>query len=124
MVVAFRRWTSRSTGNPPAAASSPIACDKTALSAAERRRYDALRPLVLGGIEEVQETRIGFRVRIRRSTPVADIGEWIEMEHRCCAFLDITLALNSNGTTWLEIGGTVAIKEFLKVEFSAFRVAG
>ncbi|MEP7307230.1 MAG: hypothetical protein ABJA98_17090 [Acidobacteriota bacterium] len=124
MVVAFRRWTSRSAGNRPAAAGSPIACDMTALSAGERRRYNALRPLVLGGIEEVRETRIGFRARIRRSTTVADIAEWIEMERRCCAFLDITLALNRNGTTWIEIGGTAAIKEFLKREFSALRVVG
>ena len=90
----------------------------TALSAAERRRYDALRPRVLSGIEEVRETPTSIQVRIGGSTPVAEIAEWIEMEHRCCAFLDITLALKGDGTTWIELGGSVAIKKFLHEEFS------
>jgi hypothetical protein len=46
------------------------------------------------------------------------------MEHRCCAFLDINLSLERNGTTWIEIGGSAAIKAFLKQEFSAFRSIG
>ena len=62
-------------------------------------------------------------MRIDSAIPVGDIAEWIEMEHRCCAFLDITLALKSDGTTWVEFGGSVAIKEFLEEEFSGFRVA-
>jgi len=92
----------------------------TALSVAERRRYDALRPRVLDATEHVQETPTGFRLRIGSQTPIAVADEWMEMEHRCCAFLDIALSLESDGTTWIEMGNGAAIKAFLKEEFSAF----
>ena len=57
------------------------------------------------------------------SVAIADAAEWIEMEHRCCAFLDITLSLCGDGTTWVELGGSAAIKAFLKEECGAFRTA-
>lgn len=123
MVVAFRRWVNRRGDDQQHALNArPIACDMTALSIAERRRYDELRPHVLSRIEEVRQTPTGFQMRIGSSARVGDIAEWIEMERRCCAFLDIRLALNNDGTTWVELGGSVAIKEFLEEEFSAFRV--
>ena len=101
----------------------PIACDMSALSSAERQRYDSLRPRVLQALDQVQEMPTAFRLRIGSSVAIADAAEWIEMEHRCCAFLDITLSLRGDGTTWVEIGGTAAIKAFLKEEFGAFRTA-
>ena len=121
--VAFRRWVGRAADKVETSTSKPIACDMTALSAGERQRYDELRPRVLSGIEEVRNTPTGFQMRIGSSVRVGDIAEWIEMEHRCCAFLDITLALNNDATTWVELGGSVAIKQFLQEEFSALRVA-
>ena len=63
-------------------------------------------------------------MRIGSSASVAEIAEWMEMERRCCAFLDIELSLKADGTTWIEMGGSTAIKAFLKEEFSAFRSAG
>jgi hypothetical protein len=39
-------------------------------------------------------------------------------------FPDIDLSLKANGTTWIEIGGSTAIKAFLKEEFRAFRGVG
>jgi len=123
MVVALRRWRDRTTDDQQTTTEQPIACDMAALSAAERRRYDELRPLVLSGIEEVRDNPTGFQMRIGNSIRVGDVAEWIEMEHRCCAFLDLKLALNGDSTIWIEMGGTLAIKQFLEEEFSAFRVA-
>jgi hypothetical protein len=118
--VALRRWARRNEAGSPTAADRLIACDMTALSAAERHRYDALRPRVLKAVDHIHETPSGFRLRIGRSAPISEIGEWMDMEHRCCPFLDIDLSLRSDGTTWLQIGGSAAIKAFLKEEFGAF----
>jgi hypothetical protein len=78
---------------------------------------------VLDGVEHVQETPVGFRLRVGSSASITDVAAWMEMERRCCTFLNINLSLNADGTTWLDIGGSAAIKEFLKEEFSAFRGA-
>ncbi len=122
--VALRRWAGRkSTGADPRGR-RPIACDMTALSAVERQRYDSLRPRVLKAIDFVQETPAGFRLRLGRSASIEEAAGWIEMEHRCCAFLDIDLSLKADGTTWVQIGGSSAIKAFLNEEFRAFRGAG
>jgi hypothetical protein len=123
-VVAVRRWAERKATRSETKVARPIACDMTALSADDRRRYDSLRPRVLKAVEHVHETPTGFRLRIGDAVSTQDVAEWIEMEHRCCAFLDINLSLERNGTTWIEIGGSAAIKAFLKQEFSAFRSIG
>ena len=102
-------------------AARPIACDMTALSAAERQRYDSLRPRVLGAVDRVDETATGFRLRIGSSASIAAIGEWTDMERRCCPFLDIDVSLEADGTTWIQIGGSAAIKAFLEEEFRSFR---
>lgn len=121
--VALRRWARRTKPALETCGGRPIACDISALSSAERQRYDSLRPRVLQAPDEVQEMPTAFRLRIGSSVAIADAAEWIEMEHRCCAFLDITLSLRGDGTTWVEIGGSAAIKAFLKEEFGAFRTA-
>lgn len=121
--VALRRWARTDASGSETEARGPIACDMTALSAAERQRYDSLRPRVLEALDHVQEIPIGFLLRIGGSVSVAEVAEWAEMEHRCCAVLDIDLSLRADGTTWIQMGGSAAIKEFLKEEFSAFRAA-
>jgi hypothetical protein len=48
-----------------------------------------------------------------------DIAEWATLEHRCCPFLNIAVVLKPDDTRWVELGGSVPIKEFLRGEFSA-----
>jgi hypothetical protein len=92
----------------------------TALSPAERRRYDVLRRLVLDGVEEICSTSIAFQLRLRRGSSTADVAEWMGLEHRCCPFLTLQLTLKDDGTAWIDIGGSAAIKAFLEDEFKAF----
>lgn len=122
--VALRRWAGRKPAVSDTNVRRPIACDMTALSAAERPRYDSLRPRVLKAIDSVQETPTAFRLRLGSSASVRHLAEWMEMEHRCCPFLDIDLSMKADGTTWIKIGGSGAIKAFLKEEFSAFGGTG
>jgi len=117
--VAVRRWRTR-IGNHTQTAARSFACDMTALSPIERRRYDMLRPLLLRSIEEVRGTATGFRLRLAAATSAPDIAEWMTLERRCCLFLTLRLALRYDGFTWIEIGGSAAIKGFLEDEFQAF----
>jgi hypothetical protein len=118
-VVAVRRWRSR-VRDGARTTTKPIACDMTALSAVQRQRYDALRRLVLDSVEQVTGTTTGFRLRLRSKAPAADVAEWMALEHKCCPFLTLQLALKDDESRWIEIGGSAAIKAFLEEEFKAF----
>jgi len=119
--VAVRRWSQHTAAAPGTGSGRPIACDMRALSTAERERYDVLRPRVLSAVKQIQEMPTRFSLRIGSSVPMADVAEWVEMERRCCAFLDINVSLRSDNTMWIEIGGTAAIKAFVKEEFGVSR---
>jgi len=116
--VAVRRWRARvQLQSPPE--SRPIACDMTALTPNERSRYDALRSRISASVHETRSTNTSFRLRLDESVSLPEIAEWISMEHRCCPFLNIAVVLQPDGTRWVELGGSVPIKEFLRDEFSA-----
>jgi hypothetical protein len=116
--VAIHRWRGRSaisTGVPDRA----IACDMSALSADERRRYDALRRRLTNAITHVASTPTSFRLQIGDAVPLTEIAEWIGFEHRCCPFLNIAISVQPDNRVWVELGGGAAIKEFLREEFAA-----
>jgi hypothetical protein len=48
----------------------------------------------------------------------ADVS--MALEHRCCPFLMLQLGPRDDGTTWIDIGGSAAIKAFLEDELKAF----
>ena len=122
--VALRRWATRKATGSDTGIARPIACDMTALSVAERQRYDSLRPRVLNAVDHIQQTPTGFLLRVGSAASVPEVAEWMAMEQRCCAFLYIDLSLRADGTTRIQIGGRAAIKEFLKEEFSGFHSVG
>src|SRR5262245_40811995 len=116
--VAIRRWRARlQVENPPE--SRRIACDMSALAPDERRRYDALRSRILSSVKDATSTPTSFRLHMDDSVSLPDIAEWVSLEHRCCPFLNIAVVLQPDRTRWVELGGSVAIKEFLRSEFSA-----
>jgi len=117
--VAIQRWRMRAEGDEHNS-TQPIACDMTALSQVERTRYDVLRTFVLERVAEVKSTATGFHLRLCQGSPTSDVAEWMALEHRCCPFLTLQLALRNDGTTWIDIGGNAAIKAFLQDEFEAF----
>jgi hypothetical protein len=119
--VALRRWRVRTRpADSGRAATAPIACDMTALSPAERRRYDGLRRLVLDAVEAVTSRPDGFTLRLRGGAAASDVAEWMSLEHRCCPFLTLQLVLDDDGTTSIGIGGSTAIKAFVQDEFRGF----
>jgi hypothetical protein len=83
----------------------------------ERRRYDTLRQLVLDAVRDVRNTATGFRLRVDEAASPQSIAEWMMLEHRCCPFLSLELALKDDGTSWIEMGGSASIKGCLRDEF-------
>ena len=121
--VAIHRWRGRYVrrGSRESRPHVPIACDMAAFSAEERDRYDALRAKVTGAIDQVVELPNGFRLRLGHNVTPAEVGEWMSMEQRCCAFLDIGLRLGEGGTMWLELTGRPGVKELLEATFRISR---
>ena len=117
--VALQRWRRRNVSlpTPETRPPIPIACDLTAFSADERDRYDALRAGVIAAIAQVVELPNGFRSRLGHDVTAGEVGEWMSMEQRCCAFLDIGLRLDAGGTMWLELTGRPGVKSLLESEF-------
>jgi hypothetical protein len=116
-VVAVDRWRGR-TAVSGGATHGPIACDMSALTTDERRRYDALRARIVDAITHVVSTPTSFRLQIADTVPLTDVAEWVRFEHRCCPFLNIDISVQSDDRIWVELGGSAAIKEFLRAEFA------
>ena len=95
----------------------PIACDMSALSAAERERYTALRNKLLAAIRNVASTATAFRLTLNDSISVTDAAEWMTLERRCCPFLDLGIELDRQGSMRVTIGGDENIMAFLAEEF-------
>ena len=58
-------------------------------------------------------------LRLTSAVTAQDVVEWVALEHRCCPFLHIAITIRPDDTRWVELGGSAAIKDFLRAEFSA-----
>lgn len=117
--VAIQRWRWRGrTASPQGTSHYPIACDMTALSADERRRYDALRSRLTREIARVEATATSFRLQMADTAPLTDVAEWVGFERRCCPFLSVSISAQPDDRVWVELGGSAAIREFLREEFA------
>ena len=123
----------------PAAASSadePLACRLDALSPAQRARHQKLTALVQRAVVGTRELPDGWELALDLSRLPADaqndpvcvveIAEWVDLEARCCPFLDFGLSVRGKGTgsVALALTGGPGVKEFLRMEFAAVRENG
>ncbi len=95
-----------------------FACDRLAITAAERPRYNSLLGKLRSAVRESQETEKGYRFRIDQGVhTLTDTAEWISMERRCCPFLSFELRMAPAGKDfWLLVEGPVGVKSFLNSE--------
>jgi hypothetical protein len=83
-----------------------------------RGELELLRSRVLGAIESVTPTVQSFQLRLGSAVTAQDVVEWMALEHQCCPFLTTAITIRPDGTRWVELGGSAAIKDFLREEFS------
>ena len=93
-------------------------CNLGALSAADRARDRELIPLLAGALRERKDLTDGYAYRFDARV-VKELGEWINIEAKCCQPLKYELALEPQpgGALWVRITGQEA-KEFIGAEFA------
>jgi hypothetical protein len=95
----------------------PIACSLTAPEL-QARRTEVLQKARAAALE-VKDQEDGFAYRFPSNEfLLADLSTLIQLEHRCCPFLKITLTVEAgDGPVWLELTGPPGTKEFLNSIF-------
>lgn len=99
---------------------SPFACDRMALSPAQRKRhFDELGPKLRALVLQARELPDGYEFRFPGDRPTFElIAEWTAGEHVCCPFFDIDLRLDrEGGAFWIRLTGRPGAKEFIQSDF-------
>jgi hypothetical protein len=99
---------------PPA-----IACNTTAIRAADRPRYNDLMKRLRLAIRDQTEARDGYTFRLDgKSLSLPELADWISMELLCCPSLTFQLSASGNQSDWtLTLTGPEGVKALLQTEF-------
>lgn len=130
----------KSSSVTPATGDEPLACRLDALSAPQRARHQKLTGLLQRAVVATRELPGGYELTLDLSRLPADakgdpvcvveIAEWVDLEARCCPFLDFGIAMpgksqgvapeerRAPGIVRLSLTGGPGVKEFLEMEFS------
>lgn len=121
--LAFAHDTNSQNTNPSShdstAKSSPFACNRFALTSAERKRhFQELGPKLRDLRKSVRELDNGYEFEFPSDQATyAMLTEWMIQERACCPFFDIALRLDrEGGPLWLRLSGRSGTKEFIKVD--------
>jgi len=100
---------------------SPFACDRSALTAEQRKRhFDELGPELRSMVKAARELPDGYEFQFPHDPKTYQlVAEWAAAEHLCCPFFDIDLRLErEHGAFWLRLTGREGVKEFIRIDFS------
>ncbi len=109
--------------------SVPLVCRLDALTASERERHRLLAETLQRAIVGTSELPDGYEVSVdlarvpgtSRSRPLVQVAQWVDLESRCCPFLDFEISLPGKGRiARLRLTGGQGIKAFLAAEFPPF----
>ena len=97
----------------------PIACDMTALNAAQRERQRVLMKMFHASIQEAEGLDDGYAFRLRADgATILAAAEFITIERLCCPFLTFELTVGAaDDPVWLKVSGRAGVKEFIEAEF-------
>jgi hypothetical protein len=99
---------------------SPFACDRSALTAADRKRhFDELGPTLRGMIKSIRELPDGYEFQFPADPATFRlIAEWAAGEHLCCPFFEIDLRQErEKGAFWVRLSGRSGVKQFIEADF-------
>jgi hypothetical protein len=102
-----------------AAAQSPFACNRAALTpAARKRHFEELGPQLHAMTKRVRELPAGFEFEFPSDAATAQLlSEWAAGEHLCCPFFDIDLHFErEGGGLWLRLAGRNGVKQFIRTD--------
>ena len=105
--------------NDEAQTRSPIACDMSVLSPAQREMHLATSRDLFSSLTQIKELPDGYEFRLDGSNVVVKAAEFISLEKLCCPFLNFTLEVDAeNGPVWLKLTGREGVKAFVREEIS------
>ena len=96
-----------------------FACNMSAMTPEQRRRYDAL----LADLAHAWATRCeiddGYEFTVDLDQiPFIEIAEWIALEARCCPFFTFALEVRGEAeSAALRLTGEEGVKDFIRAEF-------
>jgi hypothetical protein len=98
---------------------SPFHCDLYSLTNEQRLVHPDLTARLVAAVLEKRELAEGFQFRLdAEKVPVNAIGEWIELERKCCPFFGFQVEIEpEHGAIWLQLNGRTGVKEFIQAEF-------
>ena len=99
---------------------SPFACDRNALTPAERKRhFDELGPALHKLATGIHELTDGYELQFKNEVSTYKlVTEWAYQERLCCPFFDVTVRLDrEGGPLWLRLTGRAGTKEFIQEDF-------
>jgi hypothetical protein len=110
-----------------APAEEPLVCNVNALSGPARERHLALGEKLRGAVVESIELANGYTLVLdfgrlpldSKGQPfcIVEVAEWVDLEARCCPFLDFGIDLQGKGgRVALRLTGGKNVKAFLKTE--------
>jgi hypothetical protein len=111
----------------PAPVEEPLVCNVSALSSSARERHQLLGEKLRSAVVEQVELDNGYSLTLdlarlpldAHGQPfcVVEVAEWVDLESRCCPFLDFGIDLSGKGgLVKLRLTGGKNVKPFLKTE--------
>ena len=99
---------------------SPLYCDLTALTDAERQEHVAVSEALFASLEEVKELSDGYAFRFPATDDMLHaVAGFVAGERKCCPFYDFTLKVErEGGPLWLQLTGRQGVKEFIEAEMA------
>jgi hypothetical protein len=95
-----------------------IACDLTAIDAAERDQHTLTAQQLFATVTEVQELADGYAFRLpAENLTLHSAVDFIANERLCCPFFDFTLKVGAQNGLWLSLTGSNEVKQFVRAEF-------
>jgi hypothetical protein len=94
-------------------------CNIKALSTQERARLKELSEKLAAARTDTIETKKGYEFQYSpEKISLAEVGEWVVLESKCCSFLDFHIDLENQGKlVCLRLTGSEGVKAFIRSDF-------
>lgn len=112
----------RQSSSATAQKETPFFCDRTALTAEQRKRQQELGKILQSSVLGIQELPDGFEFEFSPDpSNYQSLAELTPLERACCPFFDVSIRLErEGGKLWWRLTGRDGVKQFIHAEFSAW----